>query len=425
MKVASRGLLLGMGYGLAVATVSAGFMLFQTLQVGIPINAGAVVRAAAMELALGVVLGLVAAPLLWFRFGPLWHLLLLAAAWSGSGLLVLSGQFFLPMVVAPAAGGLVLALIGVALARRSRALAGGIGIALWAVVVLAIELTPRLRAEALPDVATLPPLEDAPDIVLVVLDTVRAANMSAYGYERATSPRFEAFAAEGALYLDATSPATWSLPSHASLFTGRFASSHGAHGEKRKLEHTSPLLAEVLSNAGYETACFTANPWISESLGLTHGIQIDDEAWRATGGFVNLTSAVWRVLDRLGYGNEDKGGEAVSSRFDEWLAGRPEDARPLFVFLNFVEAHFPYHIVPEAYLAAYAREPWKQEPVESEADRVEDRDDRYAEPQDGQVGVARARVLLVPRQADHREVVGEIEVEDQRSFKRSLRRPRT
>ena len=118
MKAASRGLLLGMGYGLAVATVSAGFMLFQTLQVGIPINAVAVVRAAAMELALGAVLGLVAAPLLWVRLGPLWHLLLLAAAWSGSGLLVLSGQFFLPMVVAPAAGGLVLALIGVALARR-------------------------------------------------------------------------------------------------------------------------------------------------------------------------------------------------------------------------------------------------------------------------------------------------------------------
>ena len=357
MNVAIRGLLLGVGYGLAVAIISCGMMFFQTLQLRIPINTVAVAQAAALDLVLAAVLGLVAAPLLRVRFGFLWHLLVLAAVWSGSGLLVLPGRFFLPMVVAPAAGGLGLALIGVALARRSRALAGGIGIALWLVAIVAIELTPRLRAEPRPDVAAVLPPEGAPDIVLIVLDTVRAANMSAYGYERPTSPRFEAFAAEGALYLDATSPATWSLPSHASLFTGRFASSHGAHSENRKLEHTSPLLAEVLSNAGYETACFTANAWISDSLGLTHGIQFDDEAWRATGGFVNLTSAVRRVLDRLGFGLEDKGGGAVSSSFARWLADRPDDARPLFVFLNFVEAHFPYHIAPDAYLTAYTSEP--------------------------------------------------------------------
>ncbi len=121
MNVAIRGLSLGVGYGLAVAIISCGMMFFQTLQLRIPINTVAVAQAAAMELALGAVLGLVAAPLLWVRFGFLWHLLVLAAVWSGSGLVVLPGRFFLPMVVAPAAGGLGLALIGVALARRSPA----------------------------------------------------------------------------------------------------------------------------------------------------------------------------------------------------------------------------------------------------------------------------------------------------------------
>ena len=159
------------------------------------------------------------------------------------------------------------------------------------------------------------------------------------------------------LCYDATAPATWSVPSHASLFTGRFASSHGAHSENQFLEPTSPLLAEVLSQYGYETALFTANPWISKGVGLTRGVQVDNEAWRASGGFIELISAPLRILDRLGFGLDHKGGRAVVDRFIRWLESRPDDAPPLFVFLNFVEAHFPYHILPGDYLAAFTSAP--------------------------------------------------------------------
>jgi arylsulfatase A-like enzyme len=89
--------------------------------------------------------------------------------------------------------------------------------------------------------------------VLVVLDTVRASNTTSYGHTRDTSPTIAALAREGALFADATSPSTWSLPSHASLFTGRYPSSHGAHGQPSFLDDRYPTLAEVLAARGYET----------------------------------------------------------------------------------------------------------------------------------------------------------------------------
>jgi arylsulfatase A-like enzyme len=107
--------------------------------------------------------------------------------------------------------------------------------ALLAVVVVpALVAARRSGHEAVAAAATAPP-PGAPDVVLVVIDTVRAANMSAYGYARDTTPHFDALARDGALFLDATSPSTWSLPSHGSLFTGWFPSAHGVHGEHRLL----------------------------------------------------------------------------------------------------------------------------------------------------------------------------------------------
>ena len=134
-----------------------------------------------------------------------------------------------------------------------------------------------------PEIAIAPPSGaapvGAPDVVLIVLDTVRAADMSSYGYKRATTPTFDALAKEGALFLDATAPSTWSLPSHASLFTGLFPSAHGAHEESRVLSTDVPTLGEVLGRNGYETLSFTANPHISDGFGLTRGFQQQDRAW--------------------------------------------------------------------------------------------------------------------------------------------------
>lgn len=204
----------------------------------------------------------------------------------------------------------------------------------------------------LPSRAELPPAKPgAPNVVLVVLDTVRARNVSTYGYGRPTSPELDRLAAEGALFLDATSPSTGSLPSHASLFTGRYPSSHGAHGEHQFLDARYPTLAQALEHSGYETFCITANAWISDGLGLTRGFAWQDTSLRDQGGAAKGFSFIHRLLDRLGLGESDKGGDAVATSFEAWARARPAPGgRAAFAFLNFIEAHFPYHQLPHASL---------------------------------------------------------------------------
>jgi arylsulfatase A-like enzyme len=198
-------------------------------------------------------------------------------------------------------------------------------------------------------------------VVLVVLDTVRAGSVSTYGYTRPTAPVVDALAQEGALFLDATSPSTWSLPSHASLFTGRYPSSHGAHAEHRFLDDRFPTLAQVLERSGYETFCFTSNAWISDGLGLTRGFAWQDTSLRNQGGAGIGFSFVHRLLDRLGLQETDKGGGLVADAFGEWAAARPADAeRPAFVFLNFIEAHFPYHQLPHEHLFRFTDRPYAE-----------------------------------------------------------------
>ena len=68
-----------------------------------------------------------------------------------------------------------------------------------------------------------------PDVMLVVLDTVRADRLSAYGHDRPTSLQLEAIAAAGVRFVDVTAPAPWTWPSHASLFTGLHPWEHGGH----------------------------------------------------------------------------------------------------------------------------------------------------------------------------------------------------
>jgi hypothetical protein len=127
------------------------------------------------------------------------------------------------------------------------------------------------------------------------------------------------------------------------------------HGEHRLLGPQPATLADVLLAAGWDTRCFTANPHISDTFGLTRGFRWSDESWRsgAGGGFF----FAFRLLDRLGLGRDDKGGALVARNFAEWMASRPADDRPTFTFINFLEAHFPHHQLPAPFLFTYTDAP--------------------------------------------------------------------
>lgn len=100
------------------------------------------------------------------------------------------------------------------------------------------------------------------DILLLVLDTQRADRLSCYGYGQPTSPHLDAFAQEGTLFKRAIAPAQWTIPSHASLFTGLYPSAHGVLQSYSVLPSTIPTLAERLQAGGYFTAGFCNNPLV-------------------------------------------------------------------------------------------------------------------------------------------------------------------
>jgi len=222
-----------------------------------------------------------------------------------------------------------------------------------AAVVAAIALYPSVKNPSLPVGSP----EDAPiqaaaaplakpSFVVVVLDTVRADHTSAYGYHRNTTPNLARLSTRGIRFERAYATGHWSLPSHASLFTGLFTSRHGAHNEHLALDPHYPTLAEVLAQHGYETANFTGNAWIGPGTGMTRGFQLNHESWRSY--HVDIMLLAKRVYYALMAPDWDKGGAETVAAIRHWLSER-DTTRPYFLFVNFYEPHAPYQHVPRVF----------------------------------------------------------------------------
>src|SRR5438309_11994434 len=102
-----------------------------------------------------------------------------------------------------------------------------------------------------------------PDIYVVVLDTLRASEGPSGPVAADTMPWLSAWAAKEAVsYTRATSVSPWTLPAHATLFTGHYPSVHGAHERHLSLGTGLPTLAEWFKENGYRTAAVSANAWV-------------------------------------------------------------------------------------------------------------------------------------------------------------------
>jgi arylsulfatase A-like enzyme len=137
--------------------------------------------------------------------------------------------------------------------------------------------------------------------------------------------------------------APWTLPAHASLFTGLHKSSHGATDEHRRLEPGRPTLAELLAAAGYATAGFCANPWVVET-GLTRGFHHFFDHRPRVRRLARFTFARQQLADAL-LGRRDSGGRRTNLAFARWLERLPAD-RPFFAFVHYNELHLPYRPPP-------------------------------------------------------------------------------
>jgi arylsulfatase A-like enzyme len=206
-----------------------------------------------------------------------------------------------------------------------------------------------------------------PNIVLIVMDTVRADHLSVYGYNRDTSPNLATLARDSVSYTNAISPSDITLTSHASLFTGMYASWHSAYCQPpeawygRKLSDKYPTLAELLKKSGYETIGVAANLYLRADFGLERGFDEfriprpvpllpDESRWLLRHP---VRKALSYAADTTQFDRLYTMGEDIDDELFSVVERRRHTDSPFFVFVNYMDAHFPY-VPPSPYTQRYS-----------------------------------------------------------------------
>jgi arylsulfatase A-like enzyme len=178
----------------------------------------------------------------------------------------------------------IASVAGLVALRASRVLSAHPGRALTALLALCTVSTGLGRAlttERLPPPA---PASDSPDVLLIIVDTLRADHIGAYGYEHPVSPTLDAFSEQAVVFEQAGSPASWTLPAFGAFMTGQYPSGHGAghnDGERNTqspLRSDIPTLAERMAAAGYRTGGIVTNPYLKRSFGISRGFETYSDA---------------------------------------------------------------------------------------------------------------------------------------------------
>ena len=254
-------------------------------------------------------------------------------------------------------------------------------LAMWMLVFAGIQGGKWLHEQSA--VARLPRATPGmPNVLVIVVDTLRADHLSSYGYSRPTSPNLDRMAQQGVLFENAISTSSWSLPSHVSLLTGRYQFEHGIGnvqpepwlGWGRKGLGGYTTVGEVLQEKGYRTGAFSANrTYFSRDLGFGRGfIHFEDYFHSPADMFVRTLygrefariylkrtekSLVKRILRRLSFtslldqdaeGSGSYGGafgirkraDVVNKEVLDWIDR--DHQRPFFAFLNYFDVHDPY-----------------------------------------------------------------------------------
>ncbi len=225
---------------------------------------------------------------------------------------------------------------------------------------------------------------DLPDILFLVLDTQRADRLGCYGYDRPISPNLDHFTARGVLFEQAIAPAQWTIPSHASMFTGQYPITHQVTQSSHRLDPARPHLIELLSQGGYETVGFCNNPLVGIlNNGFKRGFQhfynyggaipsLPGESTRLPRPLNRLAEGYTQFLRRISYPIQNFFGQsdlAFRLSLQSWATPlwskmanfkgqnvrsvkdvahylrtreRQNSEKPLFLFLNLMETHLPF-----------------------------------------------------------------------------------
>ncbi|MBN2561203.1 MAG: sulfatase [Phycisphaerae bacterium] len=162
------------------------------------------------------------------------------------------------------------------------------------------------------------------NVVLIVLDTVRADCVGVETKDGPLTPSIDEVARQGTKFANAFAPAPWTVPSHASLFTGLYPHEHQAvHGQFR-LRESRETMAEILRSRGYKTGGFTCNPWLHRRSGMAQGFDTYEEVYKQVKN------------------NKEKGAASATQMVTTWIGERAGEDAPFFLFVNYLEAHLPY-----------------------------------------------------------------------------------
>jgi arylsulfatase A-like enzyme len=185
------------------------------------------------------------------------------------------------------------------------------------------QTTPRRDSPAAPAVPAgqeATPAPTYPNIVLIVIDTVRADHVGCYGYERNTTPNIDAVARHALVFKNAISAASWTTPSVAALLSSQYPSTMGIHDKPAKLNTEYSLLAEVLKKHGYRTHGIVSFSYLSNRLGFGRGFdEYDERSHRGHGGVVS---------------------PLVTTKAVKFLKSLP--TQPFFLFVHNFDPHYSY-----------------------------------------------------------------------------------
>jgi arylsulfatase A-like enzyme len=196
-----------------------------------------------------------------------------------------------------------------------------------------------------------------PDVVLIVLDTMRADHLPTYGYPLPTMPRLDIFARTATVFERASAASDMTLSSTASMFTGVYPFQHGAYTRRGQLvgsemTHAIPTLAETLGARGYQTSGIVANSgFLHPVYGFGRGFEsyqwdLFDSAY--------LLDRIWLVArfgnGALHYAAADRISDQALRAIDRVTA----EEQPFFLFLNYMDAHWPL-APPAPYVERFGR----------------------------------------------------------------------
>jgi len=172
------------------------------------------------------------------------------------------------------------------------------------------------------------------NVIVYLIDTLRADHMGCYGYSRPTTPQIDEFASQAILFENSQAQSPWTRASIASIFTGLWPETHGAQDREQKLPEEVETLAEILTRHSYDCFGVTAN-------GNSHA------PWGFGQGFIEL-----RYLEGPKQSKKLARSDDLNHAALEWLDNR-ESSRPFFLWIQTVDPHAPYE-APEPFWSTFA-----------------------------------------------------------------------